>query len=501
MVVGQGPGPRRGAPSFVLAVLVVALAGVTLVALVEPVLFLPDPIARNYNEGWNAFRARAVVEGGSLYPPSGSTVFNNYPPLSFHLVGGLAGERGDPIVVGRVLALLSLLVVAGAIGNIAASLTGAASRGWLAALLALGWFAVRFPHYVAMNDPQMFGHALQYLGLAVLVRHGHARTALIGSMLLLLLGGLVKHVLLPVPFAVAIWLFLERRRDFLVWVVGASAAVALALVAMALLYGAPVFEGILLHERAMRLHLFAMALQNWFVSLTPLFAGATALLVLGPHASRERLMLLTAAFATLVAIGVSFGEGVTYNAVFDLTFVAVILCTSVFDRLMRLAGTAPAAAWYAPLFLGLITANLFVAAPLRALRTWEAVQSRPERLQQAREDITFVAAVAGPVLCENAALAHWADKNYEVDFFNYGQRIATGADDGSALLERLRAREFGLVQLDQPGGSSRLNPVLDAAIGEHYELTRISPVNGWMYRPRGIDANASPGHAGASRQD
>jgi hypothetical protein len=487
MVVGQGPGPRRGAPSFVLAVLVAALAGVTLVALVEPVSSLPDPIARNYNEGWNAFRARAAVEGENLYPPSGSTVFNNYPPLSFHLVGGLAGEHGDPIVVGRALALLSLLVVSGAIGVVAAALTGAASRGWLAALLVLGWFAVRFPHYVAMNDPQMFGHALQYVGLAVLVRHGRARSALIGSMLLLLLGGLVKHVLLPVPLAVAAWLFAERRRDFLVWLVAAIVAVVVALVTMASLYGAPVFEGILLHERAMRLHLFAMALQNWLVPLTPLLAGATALLVLGPLASRERLILIAAGSSALVAIGVSFGEGVSYNAVFDLTFSTVILCTSVFDRLIRLAGTAPGAVWYAPLFLGLIIANLLVSAPLRVLRTWEAVQSGPERVRQAREDIAFVASTAGPVLCEDAALAHWAGKSYEVDFFNYGQRIKTGADGGSLLLVRLREREFGLVQLEQPGGSARLDPVFDAAITEHYELARISPVNGWLYRPRPAD--------------
>ena len=98
--------------------------------LLGPLLLIPLHVPLGYNEGWNAYlAARAIgLQDGPLYPPADTLVFNNYPPLSFYLVGligrGLAG--GDVIVAGRVVALASLLASAVGITR----RVGIRSSGW-----------------------------------------------------------------------------------------------------------------------------------------------------------------------------------------------------------------------------------------------------------------------------------------------------------------------------------------------------------------------------------
>src|ERR1700748_2343620 len=69
-------------------------------------------IPNGYNEGWNAYWAEVAWHGGPLYPAVDSPISNNYPPLSFYLVGALGRVVGDNIFAGRLLALVSLGVIA-----------------------------------------------------------------------------------------------------------------------------------------------------------------------------------------------------------------------------------------------------------------------------------------------------------------------------------------------------------------------------------------------------
>jgi len=45
------------------------------------------PLPLDPNEGWNAYFADAAIHGGVLYPAADALITNNYPPLSFYLVG------------------------------------------------------------------------------------------------------------------------------------------------------------------------------------------------------------------------------------------------------------------------------------------------------------------------------------------------------------------------------------------------------------------------------
>jgi soluble lytic murein transglycosylase-like protein len=67
-------------------------------------------LLKNYNEGWNAYHiAAAMTDPASLYPAKASLFANNYPPLSFFILGEVARFTGDAIIAGRMVAFVSTL--------------------------------------------------------------------------------------------------------------------------------------------------------------------------------------------------------------------------------------------------------------------------------------------------------------------------------------------------------------------------------------------------------
>ena len=96
-------------------VLVAALLVLALVLTVQPVIeaLQLTPVPGNYNEGWNAYHARQLLDGRALYTPDGAGLANNYPPLSFLVVAGVARLCGgiDAVSAGRLVAFVCLLAV------------------------------------------------------------------------------------------------------------------------------------------------------------------------------------------------------------------------------------------------------------------------------------------------------------------------------------------------------------------------------------------------------
>src|SRR5258708_25428438 len=83
-----------------IAFALIAILSVSRIWLI-PAHFSSDP-----NEGWNAFQAARAIGTGPLYSGPQALTGNNYPPLSFYLVGWAGRLLGDPIVAGRVMPLL-----------------------------------------------------------------------------------------------------------------------------------------------------------------------------------------------------------------------------------------------------------------------------------------------------------------------------------------------------------------------------------------------------------
>src|SRR5436853_5039426 len=106
-------------------------------------LFLVWPVWRAFlrmeiwgNEGWNAYHADQAMRGvAQLYPPPDGLVANNYPPLSYYLIGWLGRLFGDPLYVGRALSLIATF----GIGAAAAALVRQFGGSRPACLIAAFW--------------------------------------------------------------------------------------------------------------------------------------------------------------------------------------------------------------------------------------------------------------------------------------------------------------------------------------------------------------------------
>ncbi len=176
------------------------LAAVVIPLLLRNLLAIPVLAPLDPNEGWNAAHAIAAVTGRTLYPRPPSLMVNNYPPLSFYLVGALARLKGDFVVAGRAVSLLAFLVTCGGIATVL-RLFSTGPRGMLLAVLFFAAVLLIGSDYVAMDDPQMLGHALQLTAFVLLLR-----ARLIWSALLFALSLFVKHNLLALPIAATGWL-------------------------------------------------------------------------------------------------------------------------------------------------------------------------------------------------------------------------------------------------------------------------------------------------------
>jgi len=463
------------------AVLLVLVGLLALLHLALPLVWLGQVAQLNYNEGWNAYHAEAVLSERPLYPAPDALFPNNYPPLSFGIVAPLGALLGDPIRAGRLLSLLSLLAIGGAIAAILRRACASTPLGLFGGLLFVALLSAAFPDYVCMNDPQLTAHALMLTGLALLLG-GHTPARAGSAALLMILGGLVKHNLIALPLAVTLWLW-GRDRAALRWWLAASAGLGLAaLASLWLLFGASPFESIFA-ERIASLRTAARGSSLYLPSLAaPLAIGLLA----ARPAWRDRdarLLVLYAALSLAIGFAFTAGEGVSHNAYFDLLIALCLLGPWLVSRAPRLlpglAGAAPALA------LGLLLGP-GIGAPDALLGFGKKTAELAALESATRADIDLLAARAGPALCESLALCFWAGKPVGVDLFNSRQAFHAGRADEAALLARLARSEFSVVQLTalyRDRDDSRVSAQFTRELLRNYVIERNS-ANGVFLRPR-----------------
>ncbi|NPD67568.1 hypothetical protein HN018_18650 [Lichenicola cladoniae] len=436
------------------------LAGGALVAylLLGPILTIPRHIPLNYNEGWNAyFDSRAAnMETGPLYPGSDSLVFNNYPPLSFYLVGAFGRfVVGDMIVAGRIVALLSLLASAGLLGLCIRHLGGSVRGGLTGSVVFLLFAGTFFREYLAMDDPQWLAHALMLGGLATLLR-GHRSGTLpardvVMAALLVLAGGFVKHSLVGIPLAATLWLAWFHPRSAVIWVATAMAGLGAGLLLTRLADGHAAFDDVLRHHRIFRLWRLVKALGR----LVPLLPMGIIAVVLWRDRGRRDPAVLFAGLFTLIAVVTGavqrLGEGVYYNAHFE-TLIALCLMTGLavsrvtstgFDIRDHAFGQG-ALAIFAIL-------PLIVTAPWQIGRAWDDIAARHARERLWQPTIARLAATSGPAACEMLSLCYWAHKPFTIDFFNLNQSIMTGGSI-AAFQSMTEHHRLGMIEY-RPGSS------------------------------------------------
>jgi hypothetical protein len=441
---------RHGADSLMRGA-VIALAAIVLVLLTRNILAIPRHVPLDPNEGWNAAHAMAAAAGHALYPPHGAFMVNNYPPLSFYIVGALVHLSGDFVIAGRILSLLAFLAVCAGI----AALLRRMDCTRQAPMLAVLFFAATLligSDYVGMNDPQLLGHAVQIAALLLVVAHAPIMAALIFAASIF-----IKHNLLALPLASAIWLLWQGRRAGLRFIVAGLLFAGAGLIAFRFVYGTSLLSEISSPRLASFANVRASVLHLWWAVL-PLAAAA------GLRRDRWGWLCLTyGGIALMLGIVFSAGDGVDANAFFDLA-IALSLALGLAAGSQPLLVASAAAPLMIFLALNYSDNNFFFT---RAFA------------QQSARDIAFLKSQPGPALCDQLSLCLWAGKPAEVDVFNTGEAIQSGARDGATLARLIAARHFTAIQMEDPGS---LGPQVRQAIAQNYRLDH-SGDNGNFFTP------------------
>ena len=426
----------------VLALLTLALLARNLLAI--PVLAPLDP-----NEGWNAAHALALLAGHGLYPPPQNPMVNNYPPLSFTLVAGMTMVTGDAVIAGRILALLAFLATCAGIALVVRQWALSAHATWVAVLFFAATLLIA-SDYVGMDDPQLLGHGIQLFGLLLLLR---GRPVAGGAAFALSL--FVKHNLLALPLAAAIWLWRRDRNQGLRFALPGIGIAVLGLLLFRLFFG-PNLLSVVASPRLISLANLEQAVRNLWWAVLPLAA------LVPVKDAKRHFCLVYAGAALAIGLGFSLGDGVDVNVFFDL----VIACAFALS-LVAETNSARAALCALPLPLFLIVNfhdnNYFFTQDFRA---------------QSARDVAFLKAHPGPALCDQLSLCLWAGKGAQVDVFNIGEQIKTGTRDPSSLERMIAAHHFAVLQLQDLDGLGAVR----ATIEKNYRADR-SGDNGAFFTP------------------
>jgi len=473
---GTKPFPPLAALRLVSPVVLLAVAILLAALLRAPIETIFAHVPINYDEGWNAFHAQRLMAGGPLYPPISPGTFLNYPPLSFYVVGLLGKAIGDYVFAGRLLALLSLFVVAGNVGFITRTLGVMPQLALLASLTFLVFVVLFYPDYVAMDDPQWFGHALQTSGLVLLVRR-HALTTprLVAVALLMAAGGLVKQDLVALPLAVTAWLLLVDHRAFWRWLAIGAAIVAVSLGTLILLHGRDFISQVLLSERNFStqtlfniVHLFALRLAAYV-------AFAVVAIVVAARDRRMWLFGIYFGLATGLGFAMITAVGVIYSALFDMT-IAMMICAAV--CMQWIAGLL--AELRRGRYLGSAVVAVLLVLPMRGgiaggFYYRQQLENALAAAPQWQATLNRLATAPGPVACESLALCYWAGRSSSIDFFNFGQYILRHPAFGTPTISAIADGRLAMIQMDYPDGSIRFSDALNNLVTTHYGPAQTAP--------------------------
>jgi hypothetical protein len=468
---------RKGAYALV------ALLGLAILLCLTAELFtIAAPVLKNYNEGWNAYHAmNAMRAPASLYPSPPALLTNNYPPLSFFIVGLVSKLTGDAIIAGRLIAFLSTLGI-GLCLALAARTAGCAWRRCIIAALlfwAAPWVIVKFS---AMDDPQMLGDLFDAIALVLILKQPRDRTHIALTALFLTFAEFVKPLYVTLPLALLVWLFVYERRSA---VLLAACGVAFAVVG----YG---LTALFLHTELLG-HIFSPRVFLWakltgqpgqwlLVEALPFAATLTLL-----RRREEDVLFFAGVYAALgfaLAVIFSGGDGVSASQMMDVSMASAFGAALFLNRMPEKRWTFAG--------LGLVAGLQAVMLVLSFLGLWALRPALPELMGSryaTRYDIHVLAQRPEPVMCESMALCYWAGHSAQVDAFGIDQAFRRGARPDSDLTRLLDAQQFSMIQL-QPRSIFAWPSPLWLAIARNYYLEHQDK-NGMFLIPRDTPLPAS----------
>jgi hypothetical protein len=387
-----------------------------------------------------------------LYPASQGLVANNYPPLSFVTVAVVSQISAfDSLYIGRVLSMISVLVIAGAVATCVRCFRGAP----LSAFLSGVWIAALLPRYydgyVGQNDPHLLGLALMAVGLTLFLRAMTAgRDPLLG-ILLMVFAGFYKHSLVATPATAMLWLAIKDHRTFWRVLPISISMVVLGLLACWTVFGAEFFYQLMFP----RVH----SLTRSLLALDRLVGVAPALVVWGIWVWHDRRSDASRFSSLFVILGLAWfailktGAGIGDNAVFELAVASSIALGLAFHNLKELK--------YIPIWLRThdrVAIPLMLCAWLLALPNIEVYYlltdaKYRDQFHSASEtvyaEVKRIAGLPQPVVCSVATVCRWAGKRQIFDRFFVAQKMAKHHITEAEALAVLRSIGAIMVRIDE----------------------------------------------------
>ena len=398
-------------------------------------------LLETHNEGWVAYFADRAISGPVLYPQQPSLILNNYPPLSFYLIGGLGRLLGNTILAGRILSLVALAVLAMCLALLVRPRNRSMAPGLFAGVFFLAFFAVYPGGRIGLNDPELLAHAIMAVALVVLNRFGATLPGAIAAAGVMALAGLTKHNLIAIPLGVLLWAALSgwivlRRWLVAMLIAGISAAVLLWLV-----WGPALFASLLV-PRELSLMQGITDTRHWLdLASLPLFIVVAAWI--GRRwdiADRLPFIVVAMGVAEIVlfSAGIGVNSNIAYDLVFALSWALGMICARAESGRVSLV------------VAGGLVLHLLLAMPMEPLRVMAGMA--PAKSTEERgivSDLGWLRQHPGRTICMDLALCYYAGRDFEYDRFNLGQLFSLGRRDPKPLFDAIAAQTYAVIELDQ----------------------------------------------------
>ncbi|MGM4917393.1 ArnT family glycosyltransferase [Tardiphaga sp. 813_E8_N1_3] len=401
-------------------------------------------------EAWNPYFQNAAVSGGQLYPDADSLVGNNYPPLSFYVVGFFGNIFGDSLFAGRALSLFGLICVAVEIFAAVRILSGNS----VGAAVGAFWYVAIMAHnstvYVGANDPQIAGQAIMGAGLVWFLSRERDRRSVLAPLLLMVVGGFWKHNMIGIPTTVITWMMLTNWRAAIRPVLISGAAASVGLFACSLIFGPSFFSNIF----ATRHHSVAYLLVNighlqWCAPALAIWAGWA---ITDSTNAAARFSSLHIGISFIVCILQWFGSGVSGNAEFDLILalgVGTGLTFSYMDR--SYAARFVEAGLLRTLMIAVLLIRLIASDRQESaliLISPEFRESVYSNERAAIREAAQLSLVHGDVFCTNKVVCRMAGKPFVVDEFKVEQLALTNKLSDNDFRNLLALRNISVFRSD-----------------------------------------------------
>ncbi len=453
----------------------------------------------NYNEGWNVYNADRLIHGETIYDDNYWRI-NNYPIGSFLIIAGANLLIHNPLLSGRLVALISFVAIGVFAAMAVRRFGGGRTDAVFGAACAMGFCYLVAPAWIIADDPQTLGEAVMLGALVSYTARPPDRLSLLRTALLVVLGGFIKHNLLAIPIAITLDLGIRSPRRLPLWLAW-CAGFAAGFLGLTQIVAGTDFIDHLMSPRIFRWHGARYHLMKYLrLFKFPLAAVAlTAPLVL----TGDRTILAKWGAISIISATILSGfEGTSYNMFQDAAVFLGVAAGVMISELRRSEIRSRLARVLASALPFLLAQPILARAPDSAVQTYHwrgLLDSDHKREEVFLTDAKFIAGKQGPAICESLLLCYVAGQPFILDPFNSRQYILSGRLDQGELIRRIAAREFAVIQLradicDDPTTSSchilhyrqkvdRFTDEVLYAIDQYYEVARRSTF-GSFYVPK-----------------